>query len=77
VVILEIGNYEKQGYSALDIHHFFEERNYSSFAVIRGGMLSRTDNLLKNDRALSVNRVLIPDEKLARIRDILESRIGP
>lgn len=71
VVIVEIGNFEKQGYTAGDMYNFFRERNYSSFSMVSGGQLARTDALLHHDNAVSVNRVLIPDEKVESVRSII------
>ncbi len=71
VVILEIGNYEKQGYTARDVYDFFRERNYSPFSMVSGGRLAPTDTMLHHDNALGVNRVLIPDEKVEDVRSIL------
>jgi FkbM family methyltransferase len=70
-VILEIGNFEKQGYSAGDIHAFFKEKNYEPFAMVEGGVLMRTDAMLHHPMAASVNRVLIPAEKLESVRDLV------
>jgi FkbM family methyltransferase len=73
VIILEIGNYEKQGYSAREIHTFFKERNYESFAMTGGRELVVTDEMLHHDMAVSVNRVLIPIEKVMKVRDMVRS----
>ena len=71
-IILEIGNYEKQGYTASDVFDFFRKRSYSPFAIVPRGGLSPTDNLLNNSLAISVNRVLIPEEKVVLVRDLLQ-----
>jgi hypothetical protein len=71
VVILEIGNFEKQGYSAREVHTFFEERHYESFAMAGKDELVATNAWLDHDRAMSVNRVLIPAEKIEGIRDLV------
>jgi len=62
-VILEIGNFEKQGYSARDVYNFFEDKKYSPFAMVND-KLSPTDVMLEHKKAISVNRLLIPNEKL-------------
>jgi FkbM family methyltransferase len=74
VVILEIGNYEKQGYTARDVYNFFRERNYSPFSMVFEGQLAPTDAFLHHDRASSVNRVLIPDEKIESVRSIVHGK---
>jgi FkbM family methyltransferase len=63
-VILEIGHYEMHGYSAADMFAFFAARGYVSFAMIGEGVLTRTDNKLECEHALSVNRLMIPEEQL-------------
>ncbi len=70
VVILEVGHFEQQGYSAQEIHSFFKEMNYESFAMTGGGLMV-TDSQLNHDMATSVNRVLIPLENLSTVHDIL------
>jgi FkbM family methyltransferase len=74
-VILEIGNFEKQGYSAKEIHSLFKEMDYEPFAMVEDGALIHTDSMLHHDMAASVNRVLIPAEKLETIRDLVRSRV--
>jgi FkbM family methyltransferase len=70
-IILEVGHYERQGYSARDVYNFFEERGYSPFAMVGGDRLSATGAMLEHDRALSVNRVLIPKEKTNVVEDLI------
>jgi FkbM family methyltransferase len=71
VVILEVGNFGQQGYSAREIHDFFKERRYEVFAMAGKEELVATNALLEHDRAMSVNRVLIPVEKVGRVRDLV------
>ena len=73
-IILEVGHYERHGYSARDVYDFFEERGYSSYAMIGGDRLSATGAMLEHDKALSVNRVLIPKEKTNVVEDLIQSR---
>jgi FkbM family methyltransferase len=70
-VVLEIGNFEKHGYSARDLHDFFRERRYESFAMAGDQELVVTDESLHHDRAISVNRVLVPVEKVAKVRELV------
>ena len=69
-VILEVGNYEKQGYSAKDVFDFFYNLNYAAFSMVPGNKISPTDKTLKNDRAISENRMMIPKEKVDRIKHL-------
>jgi FkbM family methyltransferase len=71
VVVLEIGHYEKHGYSAREMYDFFKERDYEPFAMVQGGKLASTDAWLRHDAAVGVNRVLIPIEKVPRVQDIV------
>jgi FkbM family methyltransferase len=77
VVILEVGDFEQQGYSAREIHAFFKELHYDSFAMAGKEELVETDSLLDHDRAMSVNRVLIPAEKIGRVRDLVRPGTPP
>lgn len=70
-IILEVGNYSRHGYSSNDIHNFFEKRNYISFAVVGENKLSETDNKFQHDEAISVNRIMIPNERIKYIKDLL------
>ncbi len=71
-IVLEIGNFQKQGYSAQDVHVFFKAMDYLAFAFIPSGRLARTDALLEHPMAVNVNRLLLPAEKLSNVRDLLE-----
>ena len=75
-VVLEIGNFEKHGYSARDLHAFFRELRYESFAMAGERELVVTDGSLHHDQAISVNRVLIPAEKVAKVRDLVRDGAG-
>lgn len=72
-IILEIGNYCKQGYSAHDIYNFITKNDYTSFAMVGENTLSITGTMLENHRAISVNRIMIPNEKLNAIMDLVQS----
>ena len=73
VVILEAGNYDTQGYSAKDLYDFFESRNYLSFAMIGNAMIAETNSSLDSDKTISVNRILIPLEKIGTVNDLIHS----
>lgn len=70
-VILEIGHFEKQGYSARDIYNFFNEKGYSPFAMVNNNKLSPTGAMLEHENALSLNRILIPKEKIAIVGNFI------
>jgi len=76
-VILEVGNYDKHGYTAQDVYDFFVERQYSCFAMVGNNTLSATDSMMNHDGALSVNRVLIPKEKIDIIQDMIQIAFYP
>jgi len=67
IIILEIGNYEKQGYSNEDVFHFFDERDYLTFALTGEHTLSQTDKMLNHNKAVGVNRVLLPKEQISTL----------
>ncbi len=73
VVILEVGHFEKQGYSARDIYSFFQDKEYCAFALAGACTLVPTNESLEYDAALSVNRILIPKERLATVGDLVKS----
>ena len=70
-VILEVGNYDRQGYTAQDVYDFFVEKQYLCFAMVENNTLLATDSMMNHDKAISVNRILIPKEKIDIIRDII------
>jgi len=67
VVILEVGNYHQHGYSAQDVYDFFAAIDYLPFAMIGKDKISPTNLMLEHPQALSVNRILIPREKVDSI----------
>lgn len=71
-VILESGDFERHGYTAEDLYAFFADMQYSCFTIIGNNTLSETDSMMGQDRAISVNRVLIPKEKIGIIQDIIQ-----
>jgi FkbM family methyltransferase len=68
-VILETGNYEMQGYSGKDIFDFFHRREYVPFSMIGDNALARTNTAMGHEKAISVNRVLVPEERLSNVQD--------
>ena len=72
VIILEVGNYDKHGYTAQDVHKFFVEKRYMCFVMTQNGILVETDYSMNHGRGVSVNRVLIPKEKVEVIRKSLQ-----
>ncbi len=68
VVILEIGNFEEQGYTAQDVYEFFDARNYIAYAMTAANTLGRTNAALEHAGAISVNRILVPKEKVDALR---------
>jgi len=75
ILILEVGNYEKHGYSSSDLHDFLVERNYCAFAVINNERLEVTDRMLNHKKAKSVNRIIIPKEKVKYFDDFIDNNI--
>ncbi len=72
VVVLEIGEYEKHGYEAADVHRFFSALDYAPFAWLKDGSLGATDGRLEHTAHMSGgNRVLIPREKLGKFTHML------
>jgi FkbM family methyltransferase len=71
VVILETGNFERQGYSPRDVYEFFSSKGYSAYALVSSGRLVQTDALLGHPMATEVNRLFLPAEKVERVRDRL------
>lgn len=71
-VILETGNFELHGYDSKDVFAFFSDRRYLSFAMIGDKVLAPTNDRLENAKSISVNRVLIPEERMEEIRNKFE-----
>jgi FkbM family methyltransferase len=71
LVILEVGDYAVQGYTAGHLTAFFRTFDYTPFAMISGRKLAKTDDALEHEHALSVNRVLIPSEKIHKVEDLI------
>ena len=75
-VILEVGMFENQGYTASDVNEFFRAKSYQAFALTDPSHLTPTDGKLEVDRALSVNRLLVPTEKLGVVESWLPEKAG-
>lgn len=71
VVILEVGCFERQGYSARDVALFFAKRGYRSFAMVPGDRLVTVEEDLGVSRDFGANRLAVPQEKCDTIRDLL------
>ncbi|MDZ7760080.1 MAG: FkbM family methyltransferase [Desulfovermiculus sp.] len=67
-IIFEIGNFGIHGYSAKEIFDFFVARDYASYALIHDKILGKTDQMLEHKEAVSVNRMMIPKEKLNTLK---------
>lgn len=76
-IILEVGNFDKHGYTTEDIYNFFAEMQYACFSMIGDNKLSKTDSMMNHSRAISVNRLLIPKEKIDNIRDLIQPIASP
>lgn len=72
IVILENGNFKKQGYEASTIHKFFKELSYTAFAAIPGDLLAQTDDNLNQLETKSVNRIMLPNEKLNHYSSLIK-----
>ena len=70
-VILEVGHFEKHGYSVKELYDFFMEKQYSCFAMVDDNMLSETDSSMNHEKAISDNRVLIPEEQINILQTII------
>ena len=75
IVILEkgIGLYERHGYSGKEVYNFFNKMKYKPFAMTKNGHLSETDTNLNHKEVISVNRIMIPEEKSIRFSSSIES----
>lgn len=69
IVILETGNFESQGYSGKELKEFFARQDYDCYAMTGENTLERTDAAMEHDKALTVNRILFPREKLLEIKN--------
>lgn len=72
-IILEIGHFDRHGYTAHDLYNFFSQIDYSCFTLVGDDKLSLTDSAMSHRNAISVNRVLIPKEKIANFQNLMES----
>lgn len=71
VLIFEIGNFEKQGYTADDLGRWLRERGYDLFALRRDGRLASLDDQLNHPDAATVNRIGLPAERRSEYVDRL------
>ena len=63
-IILEVGNFEKHNYNGRILYKFFNEINYTAFTLLNNNKLSETNESLEHRNAISVNRILLPNENL-------------
>jgi len=68
-IILETGRFEMQGYSGNDLFEFFRGKDYAPFALTGDNTLELTDTAMEHERALSVNRVLLPLERMKYVEN--------
>lgn len=71
-VILEVGHYEKQGYSNEILFDLFKQRGYQAFALIAERKLAPLGDDLQHPNAISVNRILAPSEKIDAIAEFIQ-----
>jgi FkbM family methyltransferase len=64
VILLEVGHFERQNYTATELCTWFAERGYAGFALTAGGRLVRTDPDLHHGDAITVNRFMLPADRL-------------
>lgn len=73
VVLLETGHFERQNYTAADLAGWFAERRYAPFALTSSGRLVRTDQHLQHADAATVNRFMLPVERLVRWTNLISN----
>ncbi len=71
IIIIEIGNYEKYGYDSNTVFKYFKEIKYSSYTYLISGFLSSTDEFFNHPDSISVNRILIPMEKVSNFSNLI------
>ncbi len=67
LIILEVGHFERQGYSAMDLYNYFKQFGYTAYSLIQNGTLAMTDDSLHCENSISVNRVLMHQELVASL----------
>jgi len=72
IIVLEVGNYEKHNYDGSLLYNFFKDIKYTAYALSNDNKLSETDLYLNHKNALSVNRILMPNEKIKLFENILQ-----
>jgi FkbM family methyltransferase len=68
VIVLEVGNFARQGYTPEDLFVFFNEKGYQAFAVVSHNQVTATGSAFECGGAVSVNRVLVPCERLSQFQ---------
>ncbi len=69
-MVLEVGAFEKQGYTGREVMEFFSGLGYEGFVLSEGGRLVAVDENLDHPEAVSVNRILLPDERKKLLGDL-------
>ena len=59
VVILEVGHFERQGYTAKTLYNHFKQYGYKAFALTVSNTLEDTDDDLNNNNSVSVSIIII------------------
>ena len=67
IVIMEVGACKSQGYTSKDLFQFFKIRGYLPYGLVVNKKLHITDEQLQLVNAISVNRVIVPIEKMTLI----------
>jgi ATP-dependent protease HslVU (ClpYQ) ATPase subunit len=70
-IVLEVGAFESQGYTGKDVSSFFTDLGYTGYALTKTGQLVPVDENLDHPDAVSVNRVLLPEEKKKLLQDVI------
>jgi FkbM family methyltransferase len=60
IIILEIGHFEKHGYSANDLHAFLSEFGYRGFVITENKELAQVGPDMQHAQAASHNRIFVP-----------------
>lgn len=71
IIILEVGNFEKHNYDSNTLYKFFEENNYSAFVLLANNKLSKAGQDFNHENAVSVNRILLPNERMELYEQML------
>ena len=73
IIILEIGHFDRHGYSSFDLYNYLTSNNYLCFAMINANSITVADSFLHHDEAISENRIMIPKEEIQALRHMFDS----